>query len=399
MALTDTACRNAKPRDKAYKLSDAEGLHLLVQTNGSRLWRLAYRFDGKQRTMSLGPYPKITLGKAREIRHHSRMLLALGEDPSAARDAEVVDAARTFKAIAQEWLEHWKTDRAATHILKTESLLERFAYPTLGERHIASITPPEMLDVIRAVEAKGTLDAARRLRQKCNAIYRYAKAAGMVTTNPASSDLLEAMKPQPKPKKMTALPASEMPRFMKVLDRHECRRATKMAIEFALLTWTRSGETRGATWSEIEGLNGPAPLWRIPPHRMKMRREHLVPLTPPAVSILRQMPRDEDLIFPSRKPRTPLSATTMIGACYRMGFEGDMTIHGFRHLASTMANEHRWDADWVERQLAHVDSNKIRGTYNAAEWIEGRREMLLWWSGIVDGWRPAATVDYESLLG
>ncbi|AOR76586.1 tyrosine-type recombinase/integrase [Novosphingobium resinovorum] len=407
MPISDTTCRNAKPRDKAYKLTDSEGLHLLVQTNGSRLWRLAYRFDGKQKTLSLGPYPSVSLAKARELRQEARTQLHLGHDPAEVRKQEVVESSQTFHSVSREWLGLWQVGKDAAHILRVENRLKKDVYPIFGNRHVAGIRAPEILEMLRKVEDRGALDIARRLRQTCDQIFRYAKASGLVENNPASADLLEAMKPKAKVTHMPSLADDELPEFLQRLDRYDGDVLTKDAIWFTLLTWVRTSETRFAEWSEIEGLGGEAPLWRIPAPRMKMGREHLVPLSAAAADVLSRLPRSSRYIFPGLKGKA-MSENTMLYGIYRMGYHSRATIHGFRGTASTIANEAGWNKDWVERQLAHVEENKIRGAYNSAEWLPGRRDMMNWWAKLLatrrsqavdDSLQSAVEDEFSQLLG
>ena len=388
MPLTDSACRNAKPRDKAYKLTDGEGLHLLVQPNGSRLWRLAYRFDHKQKTSAFGPYPTVTLAEAREKRLAARKLLADGIDPARAREAErravKLAAENSFEVVAREWHDNQKERWVQAH---AERLLSRFqhdVFPALGKRPINEITAPEILEAIRKVEDRGALDVAKRIRQTVGAVFRYAIATGRAVRDPAA-DLRGALRVAPRIRHFPALKEAEIPEFLEKLDHYDGDRQTRLALELVLLTFVRSSEARFAKWEEFD--LGDDPLWRIPADRMKARREHLVPLAPQSVRVVEQLRTRagrSEFVLPAPTKSRVISENTMIFALYRLGYHSRQTVHGFRSIASTILNEAQFNRDVIERQLSHVEENKIRGAYNAAEWIPARREMMIWWANRID---------------
>ena len=270
--------------------------------------------------------------------------------------------------------------------------LELDAFPILGSRQIASITPPEILGVIRKVEARGALDVSRRLKQTIGQVFRCGIANGWVATDPTAG-LKEALKPKPRVKHMARVPLSELPSLMRSIRDYDGeatarrREVTRDAILFTLLTWARTGETRFAAWDEIEDLDGASPVWRLSPERMKMDREHVVPLSQQAVDLLRRRrsAKDGRFIFPGVKASQPLSENTMIYACYRMGYRGRQTVHGFRGLASTWANEaEHYKPDWIEMALAHAGQDGVRGAYNGALYISARKRMLQEWADALD---------------
>ena len=365
-------------------------MHLLVQPNGSRLWRLSYRYGGKQKTLAFGVYPAVGLALARERRAGARRLLVEGVDPSrankAARRVGGFAADPTFESVAREWHTNEQARWVVAHSERIISRLERDVFPVIGSRPIAVIEAPEVLDVVRKVEARGALDVAKRLRQSIGAIFRYAIATGRAKRDP-SADIKGALRASPRPQHHAALKQAELPLLLRALDSYDGREQTRLAIRFVLFTFVRSTEARFAEWGEFEGLHGDAPLWRIPPERMKAGREHLVPLAPQTVRLLGDIKRvsgDSAFLFPAPTKSGVMSENTMIFALYRLGYHSRQTVHGFRRLASTMLNEQGFNRDWIELQLAHVPTDDVRAAYNAAEWLGGRRAMMEWWADRVE---------------
>lgn len=391
MPLSDAACRNVKASDKPQKLSDGEGLFLLVQTSGSRLWRMAYRFNGKQKTLAFGVYPHVSLADARDRRAEARRVLASGKDP-ATHKKEVerekkIAMGHTFESVARAWHENVSSEWVKEHSERVLSRMERDVFPAIGNRPISEIEAPEILDLLRAVERRGALDISKRLRQSIGSVFRFAIAEGRAKRNPAA-DLVDALKPKPKTKNFASLKVDEVGDFLSRLAVYDGERQTQLAIEFTLHTFVRTKEIRLAEWREFEGLDGTEPLWRIPKERMKMGREHLVPLTPAAVAILRELRKlagSSRFVLPSHTKSGVISQNTMIFGLYRMGYHSRLTVHGFRGTASTILNEQGFPSDHIERQLAHVEENKVRGAYNSAEWLPARRKMMLWWSAYLSG--------------
>jgi integrase len=394
MPLTDAKLRSLKPAAKPYKLSDSEGLHVQVTSKGSVLWRLAYRFDGKQKLLALGAYPEVSLQDAREARLAAKRLLRDGSDPAHERKTEKrrqrVAAGHTFQSVADEWFELRKDRWAKSYADRLRSRLDADLLPELGMRPISAIEPIEVLDAIRKVEKRDAIEMARRIMQMASAIFRYGVATSRCMRDP-TADLRGALKPPKAVEGRSALPSGELPKFLRAFAVYDGEAMTKLALELLILTFVRTAELRFATWPEFEDLDGTAPIWRIPAARMKMRRAHLVPLAPQAVRVLKELralyPKSE-FVFPAETRSRVISENTMLYALYRLGYHGRATVHGFRKTASTVLNEHHFNRDWVEMQLAHAEGS-VRSIYNAAEWLQGRREMLVWWADYLDEQRTS----------
>jgi integrase len=385
MPLSDVKLRGLKGSEKPQKLSDGGGLHVLVTPAGSRLWRLAYRFQGKQKLLALGKYPDLSLADARTARDEARRLLVAGRDPAEARKDEKrkkqIAAGHTFSALADEWFDSQKAGWVAGYADRIRSRLDADLIPKLGNRPIAKIEPIEILDVARAIEKRGAVEMARRVVQMASAIFRYGVATSRCSKDP-TADLRGALKARGAVKHRSALKANELPDFLHRLENYDGDRLTRLALRLVLLTFVRTSELRFAKWAEFEQLDGDEPLWRIPAERMKMRRPHLVPLAPAAVEVLkalRPLAGKSAYLFPAPTRSGVISENTMLFALYRMGLHGRATVHGLRSTASTILNEHQFNRDWIEMQLAHSDSG-VRAVYNAAEWLPGRRRMMCWWA-------------------
>jgi integrase len=403
MPLTDAKLRALKPAAKPYKVADAEGLHVLVTTGGSVLWRLAYRFGGKQKLLALGRYPSVPLIEARAARQEAKRLLREGKDPSHERKMEKrrqrVAAGHTFKSVADEWFDLRKDMWVKSYADRLRSRLDADLMPELGSRPIASIEPIEVLDVVRKVEKRDAVEMAKRVMQMASAIFRYGVATSRCPRDP-TVDLRGALRPAKEVKSRSALQASELPDFLQRLSAYDGDELTRLALELVILTFVRTSELRFATWAEFEGLDGKEPLWRIPAERMKMRRPHLVPLAPQAVAVLtklRMLNLRHEQVFPAPTRSKVISENTMLYALYRMGYHGRATVHGFRKTASTVLNEQSYNRDWIEMQLAHSEGS-VRSIYNAAEWLPGRREMMCWWADYLDRRRTEGKAVEKSSL-
>jgi integrase len=388
MALTDTTCKNVKPANKSRKLSDAGGLYLEVMPSGSKYWRLKYRYGGKEKRVAFGVYPEVSLKDAREKRDKARKLIAEGMDPSYEKKQEKlkrhINQANSFEIIAREWHEHRKlgwTIRHADYVLKR---LEADIFPALGFKPIHEISAPELLVALRAVENRGAIDIAHRLLQTTGQIFRYAIATGR-SQHDIAADLRGALK-SIKRENFARLEAKELPEFLMKLDGYDGDLQTKLALKLLILTFTRSGEIRGASWEEFDFEKRE---WRIPAERMKMKEPHIVPLSDEALEVLeklRLINGQRSYLFPNRnKPHTFISENTLLYAVYRMGYHNQTTVHGFRALASTILNEHGFRPDVIERQLAHAERNKVRAAYNHAQYLPERREMMQWWGDYISG--------------
>lgn len=410
MPLTDSklmslgaahAAGPAKER-KPRKVTDSEGLYILLQPSGSMLWRLAYRFDDKQKVLALGRYPDVSLPKARKAAVDARALIADGHDPSIERKRAKIRAKTaamdsTFKVVAEAWFKARKVKWVKSNSDRLRSRLNDDLLPVLGDRKIAAIEPVEVLDCIRRIEQRGAPEMARRVLQMAGNIFRFGVATGQCPRNSAA-DVRDALA-SPKPvKRRPSLKPGELPEFMRRLAQYDGDERTRLGLELIAHTMVRTSEVRFAHRDEFEGLDTIDALWRIPAARMKMRRDHLVPLSPRAAEIVKRvfvLAGNKPLLFDADTKSGVISENTLIYAIYRMGYHSRASVHGFRSTASTILNEHEFNRDWIEMQLAHSEGS-IRSIYNAAEWLSGRRVMMNWWSSYLEhlmaGRNPDGTV-------
>jgi len=388
MPLTDTACKNAKPDAKSRKMADGGGLYLEVMPTGSKYWRLKYRFAGKEKRLALGVYPEVSLADARDRRADARKMLAAGNDPGEvkkeAKRLIIMKAENNLETIAREWYEQHLHEWAAHYARDVINRLETHIFPKLGHRPIADINATEILSVLRVIEKSGALDMAQRMMQTCGQVYRYAITTGRANHNPVT-DLRGALK-TPVRKHHAHLTADQLPEYLQKLATYDGEPQTKLALKMLLLTFVRTTELRGAEWSEV---NFDKAEWRIPTERMKMKDQHIVPLSKQAIDILRELQKhtgNRQHLFPNQhKPSTFMSENTMLFALYRMGYHSRTTGHGFRATASTILNEQGYPPDVIERQLAHCERNKVRAAYNHAQYLPERRKMMQWWADYIDG--------------
>lgn len=395
--LNDTRIRTAKASDRPIKLSDGGGLHLLIQSNGSKLWRLAYRFGSKQKTLALGVYPTVSLKLARERRDEAKRLLVANIDPSIRRRLEKLTAStgNTFRAVAEELLVKLeKEGRAKATLAKNRWLLE-FAFPAIGGRPIAEITAPELLSLLRKIEARGRYETARRLRSTCGMLFRYAIATGRAERDP-SVDLRGALIAPKVTHRSAIVDPKGVGALLRAIDDYEGLPLTKAALKLAPLVFVRPGELRTAEWAEFDLENA---AWLIPAAKMKMRRAHRVPLSKQALIIIRDLQvlsRGGRWLFPSvRTTSRPMSENTLNAALRRLGYSKDqMTAHGFRSIASTRLNEMGlWNPDAIERQLAHQEPDSARRPYmEAAEFWPERVRMMQAWADYLDELRDVGKV-------
>lgn len=394
MALTDSAIKTAKAKEKPYKLSDAQGLYLEVTPNGSKLWRLKYRVAGKEKKLAFGAYPAITLSQARQRRDEARQLLAEGADPGehkkATKAAQKVEGL-SFETLAREWYDYNAPRWAEATAYKAKLYLDNDIIPGIGARPIKAITRPELVELVRTVEARGTLNAAGKIRQWLHQIFRYGLARGVVEVNPAT-DLNVVAAPAKAARHHPHITFAELPELLGKCEAANIHALTRHAIHLLALTAVRPGELRQAPWTEFD-LD--AAVWTIPAARMKARRPHIVPLPRQAVAILRQLNEITgrySLVFAGANPERPMSENTINKALRLAGYEGRQTGHGFRHLLSTELNGRGYNKDWIERQLAHGDSDEIRGTYNHAAYVAQRSEMMQSWADSIDALCAGANV-------
>lgn len=391
MTLKDVELRSAKPRETLYRLPDGDGLSLQVDPNGSRAWRFRYRFQGRQKMLSLGTYPEVPLGLARKRRDEARAQVAMGIDPSAVRAAEKHADAQSFEAVAREWYAINVPTWASSHAEKVITRLEKDAFPWLGSHPIARIEAPAVLECLRRVERRGAADTARRIRQYFGAIFRYAIATGRAKHDVAA-DLRDAIKVPLKGHYSTITNPERIGDLLRAIDAYRGTNVVRAALALAPLLFVRPGELQGAKWSEIN-LN--TATWTIPPERRKLKtahkataEPHLVPLPKQAIAVLRDLrplTGAGPYVFPSEvKPHAPMSDGTINKALRILGFGNEIVGHGFRHMASTLLHEQGFDTDWIERQLSHKDKNVIRGTYNRAMHMPQRRRMMQAWADYLD---------------
>jgi integrase len=388
MPLTQKQIDAVKPGAKPFRLYDSGGLYLEIAPAGGRWWRFAYRFQGKRKLLSVGVYPTVSLAKARSRRNTFREQLADGIDPSAQRKAEKREAAgreiSSFEHVAREWYGKqahiWVPHHASDVLRRLESNL----FPEIGGEPIAEITAAMLLAAVRKIEHRGSHDLAHRVLQVASQIFRYCVATGRCERDPAP-DLRGALTPHKK-KNQAAVTPEELPELLRKIESYGelGDKLTALALRLLALTFVRTGELIGAEWTEFD-LD--APVWIIPSARMKMKTEHVVPLSRQAVAILRQLKSiggGSRYVFPGRNPDKPISNNTMLFALYRLGYKGKMTGHGFRAVASTMLNEAGFRADVIERQLAHSERDEVRGAYNRAEYLPERRKLMQQWADTLD---------------
>ncbi|EGE1182872.1 integrase [Escherichia coli] len=377
----------AKPREKAYKLADGAGLYLEVVPSGSRYWRMKYRFNGKEKRMAFGVYPAVSLAQARALRDDAKKNLAEGIDPSLAKKEEKlvrdVQLNNTFQAVALEWhgtkVSRWSEGYASDII----EAFNKDIFPYIGQQPVNEIKPLVLLNVLRRIESRGATEKAKKVRQRCSEVFRYAIVTGRAEYNPAA-DLTSAMSGH-ESKHYPFLTVEELPDFFKALAGYTGSPLVVLAARLLILTGVRTGELRGAFWSEFDLEKA---VWEIPAERMKMKRPHLVPLSTQALEIVQQlkvMSGQYPLVFPGRNdPRKTMSEASINQVFKRIGYTGRVTGHGFRHTMSTILHEEGFNTAWIETQLAHVDKNAIRGTYNHALYLEGRREMMQWYADYIN---------------
>ncbi|MDE9494801.1 tyrosine-type recombinase/integrase [Xenorhabdus bovienii] len=387
MKLTDLAIKRAKPKEKAYTLADSNGLSLLIDTNGSKGWRYRYQYAGKTKMISLGVYPVVTLTEARTKRDEARKLVANGINPSEARKAEKISTANlienTFENIANEWYEK-RTDRwSASYAEEMMETFEKDVFPYIGKRPIAEIKPMELMAVLSRINERGATEKLRKVRQRCGEVWRYAIVTGRAEYNPAP-DLASAFVSHKKTH-YAFLIADEIPELYKALNAYTGSFMVKMGMRLQMMTGVRPGELRRAEWSEIDFNKA---QWEIPAEKMKMRRPHIVPLSRQSIDILEQIKPitgQGKYVFPGRINQSqPMSEMALNVLIRRIGYAGRVTGHGFRHTMSTILHEQGYNTAWIEAQLAHVDKNSIRGTYNHAQYLDGRREMLQWYADYME---------------
>lgn len=414
--LSDAKLRAAKPQAKAYKLTDSNRLYVLVTPSGGKLWRWSYQFGGKQKTMALGAYPLVSLLEAREKRDDARTILAQGKDPIIAKKLlirENLEAAQnTFERIAREWHEATKAQWARVHADDVLRSLERDVFPAIGPLPVSEIPAPLVLDVLRAIEDRDSLETAKRVRQRISAAFVYAIAQGFAQHDP-SERLGVVLKPLRKGRQPAITDLTELQRMLNAAEEDHARPITRLALRFIALTAVRPNEIRGARWAEFEDLDGKNPLWRIPASRMKggqdrkeeIGGDHLVPLAHQSVAVLRAiwpLTGAGTLVFPSsRHAHRPMSENAIGYLLNRAGYHGRHVPHGFRAAFSTIMNE--WaeqhgkehDRKIIDLMLAHVPKEKVESAYNRAAYLPRRRELSQIWADMLSARLPCPIVLLE----
>ena len=387
--LTDTAIKKAQVRDKQYRMVDERGLTLLVRVNGAKLWQLRYRHEGKEKTASLGKYPDVSLSGARSKRDDLRKLVAAGVDPIANKRAAVAakeaNEVNTFEVVAREWWASWKTAKSPRHAADVLHRFEVDVFPAIGARPIADIEAPELVALVKKIEERGALDLAKRALQTSGQIFRYAIAHGKAKRNPATDiKPADVLKPRQKTN-YSRIDAAQLPGLLRKVEAYQGTPATRLAMKLMALTFVRTGELIGARWTEFD-LE--AARWDIPAARMKMKKPHIVPLSPQAIDVLKTLQTvtgSRELLFPGERDHAkPMSNNTILKALERMGYKGIMTGHGFRGVASTVLHEHGFDHAHIELQLAHAERNAVSAAYNHALYLPQRAAMIAWWGNYLE---------------
>jgi integrase len=387
--LTDTEIKRAKAAEKAYSMGDGGGLYLWVKPTGGKLWRWSYRYEGKEKLMSLGKYPDVSLAQARERHSEARKLLATGVDPMAQRKAEKtaekIAVENSFQSVTTQWLEHWQEGKSPRHVDSVRRRMEADILPCLGARPIAEIEAPELVAMANAIQDRGALDIAKRALETVGQVFRYGIAHGYAKRNPATeirpSDILKSS-----PKiNYARIDAKELPTLLRRIEVYQGKQVTRLAMKLMSMTFVRTTELIEAKWGEFDLENA---RWDIPAERMKMRTPHIVPLARQALEVL-EMLRDftgcNEWLFPGDlNAAQPMSNNTILAALKRMGYKGRMTGHGFRGLASTILHEQGYSHDHIELQLAHAPRNAVSAAYNHALYLEPRARMMQDWADFLE---------------
>ncbi|MFH1158764.1 MAG: integrase arm-type DNA-binding domain-containing protein [Pseudomonadota bacterium] len=392
MAITDLKCKNAKPKDKPYRIAAGGSMYLEITPNGSKYWRMKYRVNGKEKLLALGVYPKVSVTNACHERDRAKELIKAGTDPTLAKNDEkrkrILESEHTFEVVAREWHEKQLNRWTSGHAESVLRRLELDIFSQIGDMPITDVNAPTLLEALRKVERRGALDIAGRLKQMCGAIFRYGIATGKCERDHAA-DLRNALKIH-KTKHFSALDIKEIPEFLKDLERNEARlyARTRRATQLLMLTFVRTTELIEATWDEFDLENA---VWEIPAGRMKMRKGHIVPLSRQVLALLKEQQEETGhfqtkWVFPNQvRPAEPMSDGTIISAIKRLGYGGKMTGHGFRALArTTICEKLGYNGEVIERQLAHLPSGSLGAAYDRTQFIPERKEMMQAWADYLD---------------
>lgn len=397
MPLTVAEVKNAKPREKPYKMADEKGLYLLVNPNGSKLWKFKYRFSGVEKKLSFGAFPDVSVSAARDARDDARRQLTNTIDPGILKNSikrsKKMAEENSFEAVAREWHAKFTPKWSKNHGERILIRLEQNIFPWIGKSSINEVTAPEILSALRRIENRGAVETAHRVSQICGQVFRYAIVIGKAERNPAA-DLRGALAPVKQKHHASIIDSVEIGKLLNAISEYRGNFITKCALQLAPLFFVRPGELRHAEWSEFDLQKAE---WRIPAEKMKMKEQHIVPLATQAIEIIQELHAytgSGKYLFPSlRSASRPMSENTVLAALRRLGYSSDeMTGHGFRSMASTLLNEHGWNRDAIERQLAHAERNNIRAAYNYAEYLPERRNMMQWWAEHLDKLKAGAEI-------
>jgi integrase len=397
MPLTDTAIRAAKPSEKQQKLFDGSGLYLLVFPSGSKAWRFKYHFQGREKLISLGQYPAVSLKDAREKAAEARKALGNGKDPSAERQQSKLQHKNSFEIIAREWhgkqAPAWSAGHAATVLRQMENNL----FPHIGSKPVGAIGATELLSVLRKIESRDAVTVARIVRSLCSSVFRYAVMTGRAERDPAT-DIRGAISARATKNRAAITEPEKVGALLLAIDNYSGAFTVRVALNFMALTFCRPAEILHAEWPEFDFSDN---LWRIPTAKMKMSRDHLVPLSRQAIAVLEEMrpySGEGPYVFPGvRAGKATMRSQTLVAALRRMGFgKNETSAHGFRAMASTLLNEQGYPPDVIERQLAHVPSNQVRAAYNRAEYLPERRKMMDEWANYLGSLRERAKQEAQA---
>lgn len=404
MALSDVLCRRAAPRAKVYKLTDGSGLTLRVTPRGGKYWVWRYSFDGRQRDLSLGAYPRLSLAEARRLRDSAAAAVREGVDPTLhrlmSRAEAAIDRKATFEVVARKWLEQYLPRRTAKYGRQVVRRLEADIFPQIGKIPIAAISAPMVLHALRPAQDRGVDETVRRLKQYIGMIMRFAVAHGQARHD-MTADLRGALRP-PQTKHYASIAGAELPELIWSLNQpgNNVGMQTKLAIRLMMLTFVRTGELVGAKWAEFDFERA---LWVIPAARMKMKRDHFVPLSRQALETLKVLKLMEvgGFVFPGRVRNTqPISNNTVLTALHRAGWRGRMTGHGFRALATTVLHEDlEWPKEVIDLQLAHAKADKIWAAYDRTKFLRRRTEMMQAWADYVSAAEARAKTLHQPAAG
>lgn len=388
--LTNAAIqKKAKPCDKPFKLTDGRGLHLVVMPNGTKTWRYKYRHGGKEKLLTLGAYPDLSLEQARRVHEDQRRKLQAGDDPSELRKADKLArqlaADNSFKAVAFAWWESWRVARSPRHALQVMNRLEADVFPAIGHRPVSEVQPLHLVALMKLIAKRGAVDIAARAVQTCGQVFRYAVAHGLAARNPATDIKPGDVLPSRRTVNFARVDAANLPELLRAIEAYQGTPATRLAMRLMTLTFVRTSELIEAKWSEFDLERR---RWDIPAERMKMKTPHIVPLSSQAIDVLKTLQLvsgNREYIFPGeRNPRSHMSNGAILMALRRMGYAGKMTGHGFRGIASTVLHEYGFEHVHIEIQLAHQERNSVSASYNHATYLQQREKMMQWWGNYVD---------------